>query len=131
MNPETIIKNATILDYRADSVCWFFKYSNFPGFNSGSLSIIGLEDYEQLNNYPPEDFALFFLGDLSDIGPLLHIHWVTLHHVAYKASYDCEPVIAGLGSVLFVFLKVVQELKDVVFRDFLESQFVYRGVRML
>ena len=64
-------------------------------------------------------------------GPLLHIHWVTLHHVAYKASYDCEPVIAGLGSVLFVFLKVVQELKDVVFRDFLESQFVYRGVRML
>ena len=57
MNPETIIKNATILDYRADSVCWFFKYSNFPGFNSGSLSIIGLEDYEQLNNYPPEDFT--------------------------------------------------------------------------
>ena len=57
MNPETIIKNATILDYRADSVCWFFKYSNFSGFNSGSLSIIGLEDYEQLNNYPPEDFT--------------------------------------------------------------------------
>ena len=56
-NPETIIKNATILDYRADSVCCFFKYSNFPGFNSGSLSIIGLEDYEQLNNYPPEDFT--------------------------------------------------------------------------
>lgn len=37
--------------------CWFFKYSNFSGFNSGSLSIIGLEDYEQLNNYHPEDFT--------------------------------------------------------------------------
>ena len=56
MNPETIIKNATILDYRADSVCWFFFFINFSGFNSGSLSLIGLEDYEQLTNYHPEDF---------------------------------------------------------------------------
>lgn len=56
-NPETIIKNATIHDYCADAACWFLKYSNFPGFNSGSLNIISLEDYEQLNNYQPEDYT--------------------------------------------------------------------------
>lgn len=56
-NPDTIIKNATILDYRADSACWFLKYSNFLGFNSGSLNIISLEEYEELNNYQPEDYT--------------------------------------------------------------------------
>ena len=101
MNPETIIKNATILDYRADSVCWFFKYSNFPGFNSGSLSIIGLEDYEQLNNYPPEDFTpgghqfFKFIASSAPLSSSVPLPYILLR---FFSDHQCRRLCVGRNN---------------------------------